>query len=234
MKFSIALRLLNTKNQDDNLEFIKSLLVNFASESQRIYGNSFLCYNVHVATHLTEDYKKFGVLHNISAFSFESYLGSHIKGAVRSGFKPLIQVAQHVNKQNSLFAASSIIEKKVKSVKCDHSLIGICLKKFNNDKMVVKPSNVSVNDCYIVLKSGQIGEIIAIHEINERIIFQINIFPLLQNFFLDPMPSSQIGIYKIDMLQQRKKFVVNSSDLQAKLFVVPFKKNTNVAIPLLH
>ena len=42
-------------------------------------------------------YLTYGNLRKISAFPFESYLGIHVKGAVRSGFKPLQQISHHIN-----------------------------------------------------------------------------------------------------------------------------------------
>ena len=70
LKFSVALRLLNMKNQSHNLEFIEQLLIDFIKESQQLYGKSFSSYNVHNLYHLCDDYKIYGPLDQISAFSF--------------------------------------------------------------------------------------------------------------------------------------------------------------------
>lgn len=94
------MRLLNTAGQEPNIPFIKDLLVEFVTESSNLYGKSFVCYNNHSILHLPEDYLTHGQLNNINAFKFESFLGSHIKGAVRSGYKPLVQISKHISHQN--------------------------------------------------------------------------------------------------------------------------------------
>ena len=42
----------------------------------------------HILSHLTDDYSRFGNLDKVSAFQFESYLGS-LKRMLKSGYLPL-------------------------------------------------------------------------------------------------------------------------------------------------
>ena len=51
--------------------------------------------------HLVDDYWIYGSLENINAFAFESYLGI-LKNCIRSGYKPLQQVAKHAFSENSM------------------------------------------------------------------------------------------------------------------------------------
>ena len=128
LKFAIAMRLLSTEKQNNNIPFIKKLLHEFVEDASKIYSPSFVCYNIHNLIHLPDDYLNYGALDKISAFSFESYLGAHIKGAVRAGFKPLIQIGDHVahinrdiSKPPQLTSSCSIQIKE-----CRHEIPGIC------------------------------------------------------------------------------------------------------------
>ena len=159
LKFSIALRLLNMEDQSCNLKFIEKLLIEFIQESKLLYGNSFVSYNVHNLYHLCDDYNNYGPLDKISAFSFESYLGSNIKSAVRSGFKPLIQIAKHVEDLNSNteFTQFGSSHSSVKYSKfCSHANErGKCIKSLKIDRMTLKPASNA--DSFIMMPNKQIG-----------------------------------------------------------------------------
>ena len=99
--FSISMRLLHSDGNQENIELITDMLIKFNQIGGEVYGKTFLSYNVHSLIHCVEDYKKYGNLSNVSAFSFESYLGVHVKGAIRCGNKPFHQVGSHISRLNS-------------------------------------------------------------------------------------------------------------------------------------
>lgn len=84
----------------DNMGLVSELLEDFLKTSSEIYGKSFVSYNIHSMIHLLEDYTLYGNLNTISAFPFESYSGSNVKGSVRSGYKPLHQIVEHITNKN--------------------------------------------------------------------------------------------------------------------------------------
>lgn len=100
LKFSIAMRILLTENQRENVPFAKKLLIEFVNECKIHYGEDFITFNVHTLNHLPGEYLKWGKLDNISCFPFESFLGKNIKGALKSRYKPLEQICKHVSKVN--------------------------------------------------------------------------------------------------------------------------------------
>lgn len=67
----------------------------FISHGQKLYGSEFAIYNIHVLSHLPDDFLNFGALDNFSAFPFENYLGN-IKNLVRSSQKPLQQICRRI------------------------------------------------------------------------------------------------------------------------------------------
>jgi hypothetical protein len=129
LHFAVAMRLLLTADQEENLPFVEYILKKFVDEAQNIYEKSFNSYNVHHLVHLSDDYMKYGCLGNVSCFPFESYLGVHVKGSVRGGFKPLNQIAVHIEKQNSVISnlpqtSSGVCSKENKHR--NHCITGNC------------------------------------------------------------------------------------------------------------
>lgn len=88
-------------------EMIKSFLNLF----KNIYGIEHFTSNLHNLSHLVEEVRRFGVLGKFNTYNFENKLQT-IKGMVRSGNLPLIQIAKRIleknnNKDSSLNLVSS-------------------------------------------------------------------------------------------------------------------------------
>ena len=229
LKFSVALRILNMEKQNENMEFVRYLLRCFTSEASNIYGNSFLSYNVHSLIHLPDDYEVAGNLNEISAFSFESYLGSEIKNAVRAGYKPLAQIAKHVNYTNSLLDNSSLEQYPDKTSKCTTYVNGgSCLKILKRKNFTLRVGYDA--DCYIMLKSGCIGKVLSIKIIDGDSILKLKTCTKT-DFFKNPICSSQIGIFIIELSDE--EIMVNSDQILSKLLVLPFKRKL-ISVPMLH
>lgn len=72
--------------------YANTLLRTFISHSAAIYGQKFVVYNIHSLSHLANECEAHGKLDGFSAFQFENKLQS-IKASLKSGYKPLKQVA---------------------------------------------------------------------------------------------------------------------------------------------
>ena len=72
-----AIRYMCEKEQMDKIDIIRKFLIKFVTEASEIYGKSFLSINVRNLVHICDDIEttKLSLL-EISAFSFEYYLGS--------------------------------------------------------------------------------------------------------------------------------------------------------------
>ena len=78
------------------LVYAKELLEWFVDQSSFLYGQEFVAYNVHSLTHLYEDVVNHSCsLQDISAFSFENYLGI-LKSYVRKAQSPLSQLTKRI------------------------------------------------------------------------------------------------------------------------------------------
>ena len=77
------------------MDYSRQLLVYFVESFCNLYGNDQLVYNVHSLIHLADDAQQFGVLDNVSAFKFESYLGQR-KKVVRRPQQPCAQIVRRI------------------------------------------------------------------------------------------------------------------------------------------
>ena len=240
LNFSIAMRLLLTDGQDNNLGNVQQMLCSFVNGAKDIYGRSFISYNVHCLTHLTEDYLKYGNLQNVSAFPFESFLGIHVKGAVRSGYKPLQQIHSHIHKNNLNIVRNDVQEKpSQKKKQCSCNIEGHCFKKYSvvrkkaNYILKSKCDTDRIADSCIQLKNGQICIIQGIHLIEDKtLIFVVKSFLHSNNLFKRPVKSCSVGIHKVRTLSEENQRV-SLQDIFAKMIILP-RKNKYVAILLSH
>ena len=88
---------------------MKVYVKDFAS----IYGNEFVSYKIHSLIHIAQDARKFGPLDNVSAFPFETFLGT-MKKLVRRPQNPVQQIVrwiherQKVSNQNNMSVSSPL------------------------------------------------------------------------------------------------------------------------------
>jgi hypothetical protein len=214
LNLCIPLRLMLTPNQEQNIGNARSMLLNFVDSSRRIYGNSFVSYNVHNIIHLPDDYMKWGPLSNVSCFPFESYLGAYIKGRLSGRNKPLEQICRHVSTENE-----RIIMREDKT--------GVAsVNKFYQGTTVFKCGPVGGRDNCILLKSGKIGIIKTIK--GDKI--SVDIYNKT-SYFNEPVDSQKVGIYKLEQCIENTE--VSQKSIFSKMMLVP-KDNFFVSISLLH
>ena len=65
----------------------------FIEHAAVVFGDKFIVYNVYALCHLADKCASYGTLDSFSFIQFENKLKS-IKGTLKSGFRPLEQVAK--------------------------------------------------------------------------------------------------------------------------------------------
>lgn len=152
MLFTVACRLLSGKNCSAHIEEAKKYFTKFVEEASSVYGSTFVSLNVHNLIHVSDDVKNTGCsLTELSAFPFESYLGS-ISTVLRS---PKHIVAQYCRRlqEKEKFAKKVItiapemlilLEKKKQIVKIKYKEMVLATKHPNNT---------------VLLKGGVVAEI---------------------------------------------------------------------------
>ena len=111
LALSVGIRILLSPNLlGDYVAYAEQLLHYFASSYCVFYGRDQMVYNVHSIIHLAGDARKYGSLHNISSFKFESYLG-RLKTLIRKPQQPCLQIVRRIldgQYQNFINTAANI------------------------------------------------------------------------------------------------------------------------------
>ena len=218
--FSLSMKFLLSENNHNHLDFVKNMLIRFIEGAIDIYGSSFLSYNVHSIQHLTEDYQMYGNLEKISAFKFESYLGTNIKGAVRAGFKPLQQITRHVNNLNHkiLTPKQDVFTLHKKD---QNNASGVVSYKKLYYKSIFFVTKSGVRDNVIKLKDNSIAVIEDIFEKKNKIYLAVKCFRKVRNLFNEPLESRYIGIRVVSKLESPRNIPV--SEMKCKAMLLPWK-----------
>ena len=75
----------------DYVDYAEKLLIKFVNDFEILYGAEYVTHNVHNLLHLTNDARKYGILEEFSAFTFENFIAC-IKRMIRKGAQPLQQL----------------------------------------------------------------------------------------------------------------------------------------------
>jgi len=230
--FSVAMKFLLRNDSGPHLDFVQNLLIRFITGAVKIYGSSILCYIFHCVQHLPEDYKSFGNLDNVSAFKFESYLGVNVKGAVRSGFKPLNQIKKHVqNVNDSQYVKAAAFFNLSKPLGTVNAQVQSFKKLSYGDKFNIIKSDVVSRDNAILMKSGRIAIVVNLISEYGKIILEVRVFEQCNNLFTEPLGSKHIGILLVRTLGSSEKVAL--SEFKSKVLLLPHR-NRYVAFVLPH
>ena len=213
LNLSVAMRLLLSPNQNDNVPNIRFLLKAFVEGSKKIYGHSFISYNVHSVLHLPDDYIKFGPLDNVSCFVFENYLGTVVKNRLCGRNRILEQVSNNVSVENLRFKNENCPSK------CKTS------RKFCN--FLIRNCETHGRDNCVMLNSGEIAFVRSFS--NETC--HIEYFSHKENYFTYPVDSKYIGIYML--MGPLVRAEVSTDKFHSKMFLAPCGDNF-IACQILH
>ena len=218
------MRILLCDNNVGYLQCARQMLNKFVTDATQLYGAGIMSYNMHSLTHLADDYEIHGNLENISCFSFESYLGAHIKGSVRAGYKPLNQIVTHVSKVNHTIDQSKHTYPKFLKPKTE---IGFT-KLYLAGGIKIIPGVLGSRDNAVILRNDSIAIVTKIIS-PKRICIQC--FGKKTPYFRQPFSSDDVGIFKVSNLQPKLSITVEL--IRNKVMMLPYKK-WYVAITLLH
>jgi hypothetical protein len=182
------------------------LLHYFVKNSQRLYGSTFVVYNVHNLLHLGDDVKHFGTcLDDLSAFPFENYLRT-LKRLVRSTKNPIVQVAKRLVEYELIRGEPKAIQKDNITIKCNN------------------------RDSTVLLKNGCYADITTIRP--DSLVCKIYSRLSLQPFYSEPCSSDLFSVHFMNNSTSYKTAVVKRSEIDAKAIKMPYKTGY-VVMPLL-
>lgn len=205
----------------NNLKSADVLLLDFVTYFPNVYGEKNLTYNVHNLLHVCECVNQMGLITSFTAYDFENFMQS-IKKCVKKPNKILQQLRNN-------FESKSILVK-------NHEI--------NCDKKKGKLIQLNGTSCYLscrypnnicLLKdggSGNMGTIVKITRFENNVFYGVSI-PNPENFYNEPIPSTQLGIALIRSLDSDNEFQLNINDIKCKMMCLPFR-NKFVVLPILH
>lgn len=103
LDYHVALRILSSTElcTAENCNFAKQLLTRFVKNAAILYGDAFVCHNVHNLIHLADDVARIGPLKSFSTYVFENHIGE-LKKLINKSHKPLQQVAKRLIERDRL------------------------------------------------------------------------------------------------------------------------------------
>lgn len=201
------------------IDVADQLIKDYIHQFKVIYGRDSVSSNVHNLCHLTEDVKKFGPLFKISSYKFENFLG-YIKSLLRSGNKPLSQIAKRMTELNEMnnFSATYLVPPKNTSQKIHLSENCILSSDLKNKWFLTKTKEI-IGLTQIIYKNG-IPELKGIK------------YNKVEDFFVLPIRSSFLNIFT-STLEEIGQITCSLDDVKCKLFSVKYHRKC-VFFPLLH
>ena len=236
MLLSVAIRMfLSPDICHDMCDYGHGLLLLFVEHFGQLYGADKISYNVHGLVHLGDEVKRFGQLDSVSSFPYENYLGK-IKRLLKKPNSPLQQIVRRLSEQSTKCA-----KVEVSCVKQEHSegplhdcITSQCeyqYKELVHGRLHIKLT--SPGDRFVLLKDTSI---VSVENIVRTTSGSIGLlcrqFRVVQDFFSYPLPSREIGIFRLGDLGKKLTFH-SLSEVVQKVVVLP-QKHEYVCIPLIH
>ena len=222
------------------IEQTEALLKYFIDTFLILYGADKISHNFHSLYHLSNNSKKFGVLDQYSAFGFVNYMRSILK-LLRKSEKPLEQIVLRKKEYDFLNVPVSQGKKKFNSepfFSNEHDLgpslnITNCLQfkkaTFSEFSLSVSVPN---NCCILKSKSIVILENFLVANDNKFIVGRK--FNRSMDFYTQPCPSSDLGIYAVNLTDLGPLQAWSLNDIDNKCVRVSWKDDIFIIFPLIH
>lgn len=216
----------------DNRELVLELLRTFISHSAVIYGTKFVVYNVHSLIHLISECDSGLTLDDFCAFKFENKLKS-IKECLRSGLHRLQQLARRDKEKTSnrvtLAAKPSHVTVSLKHRVLAEVVDGQQYRKLQAGSLKMRIGKA--DGCF----KAKDGSIVVLQNIvcKQKKVYLVGFkFGTLEDYYVYPLPSSRLGIYRVSSLN-REKHVYRLSDVHCKCYLMPDGDHF-LCVPILH
>ena len=228
--------MLSQKPSQTFVQYVRELLQRFVQDLQGLYGSMHMTYSVHNLLHVADDYERFGLLDNVSAFLFESYMQT-LKNYVGRGGQELQQAVKRRHEETLLDICPAA---KVRDVALKKEHQSGPLGDFVNSPVEaqyswveLKGKRFSLNerDQYICVEN-QFYRIANFILIDGKLYTLVNKFENVDNFFDFPCESKRVGIVVCKKLSQK----FNAIDLgkAEKCVAFQMKDNELYVAKLLH
>lgn len=201
--------LLNDTSSIENVNFTDEALKKFVIDAENLYGLEFLSYNSHGLVHLVRDYKLYGSLYNISAFTYENSIRLS-RSLVRKPNQLLQQIHKRSLERNN-FEKDDIYDKNFNKFKAhevhEHGPICDSLKdnsvQYVNLKTPTFFYSIHTTNNTIIDNDNRIGVIQNIICHNDEYFLAVRYFTTVKPFYEElDRPSTNFGVYLCISLQE--------------------------------
>lgn len=213
-------------------ETVVEMIRTFVSHSSTIYGKQFVVYCIHSLIHLPSQCDAGFTLDDVTAFKYENRLKS-IKEALRSGLHPLQQLARRDSEKSSsvvrLSSKASHVTVSMKHKILNEVVQGQQYRRLKAGNFMLRVGNA--NGCF----KTKDGSIVVLKNIicKQRKVHLVGCkFESLGDYYDYPLPSSQLGIFRVSSLS-KEKVVYRLSDVDCKCYLMP-DGNQFLCVPILH
>ena len=169
--------LLNTDLAKEYADYAHDLRVYFVTNVKPLYGEQHLVYNIHSLLHLSQQTKIYGNLNLCSAFDFENHMKVY-KKIIRQRKNPLVEIVRRLHELQSLELGEATSCKQ--------------------PKLTCKPpDNMYITTAGDIVELLQQRYITGDNGVVQRM-YRCRKYFSKTDYFVNPCPSSIIGIYSID------------------------------------
>lgn len=232
---------------EGNYRAAQQMLLDYLKEFKKLYGLNYFTINLHNLCHIVDDVIKFGPLHTLDAYPFESRL-YYLKRLLRTGANPLSQAARRISeiqaancfKQHVKPKKDFVLKSPIKEYDADLESTILFLRSTNAEMFtrIEFPSfilnTLQQKDKWILSKNSEIISLqIIIRNTNNEVYFYG--YPLidLRDYFATPVESSKLNIFESNCIKGTPKYYKLTS-IHSKLVRIQYNDHTFVFIPLVH
>jgi hypothetical protein len=180
--------------------YVRELLLRFVNELKDLYGKTHMTYSVHNLVHVAGDYERFGVLDNVSAFPFESYMRK-LKQYVHRPGQELQQAVKRKHEESLLDFCPKTPATQLSMLKEHRSgpldKFAQCEVDMQYGEVVyraVKYANTE-RDSYVSV-DDRFGKIVNFVRVEAKLFTLVQFFTICRDFFEYPCKSRNVGIAK--------------------------------------
>ncbi|KAK3911871.1 GTPase-activating protein pac-1 [Frankliniella fusca] len=206
----------------------------FVTHASHIYGELFVVYNVHSIVHLpSECYRLDMPLDEFSSFKYENKLKS-IKECLKSGLHQLQQLARRdQEKKSNVVKLPRVVTHVYLSLRnrLAHGRVGgLHFKKLRAGGFTLR---VGQRNSFFLTKSRKVAVLRDIVKRHNKVYLICRRFHTLEDFYVYPIPSSDLDIFRVSDLGG-EKLTFRLSDVLRKCYLMPDGDQHFLCVPLLH
>ncbi|XP_036150703.1 uncharacterized protein LOC118648493 [Monomorium pharaonis] len=238
----VALRIWCMENTSEEIIiYADKLLKNFNETFTILYGEENVSFNVYALLHLANDVRKHGPLDSFSVFRFENIL-QKITSLIRKPQQILSQLHRRYTEMYNIDISKKYVRQNEfttlqKSLHENGPLLLNCsdpqYSRIVGFDFILTADNKRDN-CFLT-HGGTIVILtnIAFNRRTNSLVIIGQYFTVIEDLYTLPCKSQLVGIYLVSKLSDLRQWLFKDT-IRNKCFRVPWKKNKNVAISLLH